>query len=109
MLHLLLDEHVPPAVAVGAKRHCRGIKIVPLRDWNNGEFLGAPDELILSASVAEGLTLVTYDQKTVRPLFKRFIEEGQENRGVIFVDERSIPPECNRIVVPGFVRTLEER
>ena len=39
-----------------------------------------------------GLTLVTYDRRTIPPLLKAWAEEGRKHGGVIFVDEKTISP-----------------
>ena len=63
MLSFLLDEHISPHVPVAAKRFDPRIRIVPLHSWRAGEFWGAKDEAIIPASITDGLTFVTYDQK----------------------------------------------
>jgi hypothetical protein len=92
MLKLLLDEHVALAVAVGLRRRHSSLIVVCLAEWENGEFLGQPDSACLQQAAAQGLTLVTYDRRTIPPLLKAWGEEGQKHGGVIFVDEKTIPP-----------------
>ena len=92
MLELLLDEHVALAVAVGLRRRHPSLIVVCLAEWENGEFLGQPDSTCLQQAAAQGLTLVTYDRRTIPPLLKAWGEEGQKHGGVIFVDEKTIPP-----------------
>lgn len=92
MLKLLLDEHVALAVAVGLRRRQSSLIVVCLAEWENGEFLGQPDSACLQQAAAQGLTLVTYDRRTIPPLLKAWGEEGQKHGGVIFVDEKTIPP-----------------
>jgi hypothetical protein len=72
--------------------------------WDGGEFLGQPDSVCLEQAAAQGLTLVTYDRRTIPPLLKVWVEEGREHGGVIFVDEKSILPADTG----SLVRTLSQ-
>jgi len=92
MLRLLLDEHISPAVAGGLRRRHRDLAVVCMVEWGNGEFLGRPDSACLQQAATQGLTLVTYDRRTIPPLLKTWAEEGRRHGGVIFVDEKTIPP-----------------
>jgi hypothetical protein len=90
MLKLLLDEHISPYVATGLRRHVKGLFVFPLGEWNDGRFLGVSDDVVLKAAFHEGLTLVTYDRRTIPPLLKTWAEEGRNHGGVVFVDNRTI-------------------
>jgi hypothetical protein len=102
MLRLLLDEHISPAVAAGIRRRNPRLIALALTEWENGNFLGAPDDLCLDAAAAQGLTLITYDRRTIPPLLKARAEEGRHHGGVIFVDEKTISPAD----IGGLVRAL---
>jgi hypothetical protein len=91
VLQLLTDEHISPAVAVQAPNHCRGINIQSIHTWENGHFLGAAHEVLLSEAYSRKLTLVTFDLRTIPPLLRLWAEQGIDHGGVILVDERSIP------------------
>jgi hypothetical protein len=99
MLRLLLDEHISPAVASGLRRKHRALSVVCLAGWEDGEFLGLPDSECLRQATEQGLTLVTYDRRTIPPLLKSWAEEGRRHGGVIFVDEKTIPPSDVGILV----------
>ena len=92
MLRLLLDEHISPVVAGGLRRRHRDLAVVCMVEWGNGEFLGRPDSACPQQAATQGLTLVTYDRRTIPPLLKTWAEEGRRHGGVIFVDEKTIPP-----------------
>ena len=92
MLKLLLDEHISPDVAHGLRRRNRATGVRYLADWENGRFLGQDDRACLHEAAAQGLTLVTYDRRTIPPLLKTWGEEGRAHGGVIFVDEKTISP-----------------
>jgi hypothetical protein len=101
---LLLDEYISPAVAKGLPRHGRKVAVYALKEWEGGNFLGQDDEACLREAAAQGLTLVTYDRRTMPPLLKDWAESGLEHRGVVFVDEKTISP-AN---IGGLVRALRE-
>jgi len=72
MLKLLLDEHISPKVAVGLRSRNRLLTVRAMPDWESGEFLGLDDEACLKEAANQGLTLVTYDRRTIPPLLKRW-------------------------------------
>jgi hypothetical protein len=92
MLKLLLDEHISPDVAKGLRRTGRKIAVHAMAEWEDGNFLGQDDAACLRQAVAQGLTLVTYDRRTIPPLLKTWAETGLHHAGVIFVDEKTISP-----------------
>lgn len=92
MVKLLLDEHISPAVADGLRRGHRLLTVICMAAWEGGEFLGQQDSACLQQAALQGLTLVTYDRKTIPPLLKVWAEEGRKHGGVIFVDEKTISP-----------------
>ena len=104
MLRLLLDEHISPDVAVGLLRQSKSVLVLPMTEWERGAFLGQEDELALLAAFTQGLTLVTYDCKTIPPLLKTWAEEERSHGGVIFVDDKTISP-AN---VGGLIRALSK-
>ena len=104
MVKLLLDEHISPAVADGLRRRNRSLVVTCMAEWKNGEFLGQQDFVCLQQAAVQGLTLVTYDRRTIPPLLKIWAEEGRKHGGVIFVDEKTISPADTG----GLVRALGE-
>jgi len=103
MVKLLLDEHISPAVAEGLRRRNRSLAVVCMAAWEKSEFLGQLDSVCLQHAAAQGLTLVTYDRRTIPPLLKAWAEEGREHGGVIFVDEKTFSPSDTG----GLVRVLD--
>ena len=92
MLKLLLDEHISPEVANGLRRRNRAIEVRYMVEWENGHFLGREDFPCLREAAVQGLTLVTYDRRTIPPLLKTWAEEERTHGGVVFVDEKTISP-----------------
>ncbi len=106
-LRLLLDAHVAPAVAKGLARRCAGLQVLPLRDWRGGMFLDVADADLLEAAAQEGLTLVTYDLKTIPPLLRRWAEEGRHHAGVVLVDDATIPQRAVGRLVTALAQLAE--
>ena len=102
MLKLLLDEHISPDVARGLRRTAGGIPVQAMMEWEGGSFLGQDDAACPREAAVQGLTLVTYDRRTIPPLLKEWAETGRSNGGVIFVDEKTISPAD----IGGLVRAL---
>jgi hypothetical protein len=92
MLKLLLDEHISPAVTAGLIRRHLSLTVYTIGDWEEGRFLGQDDSACLEHAAEQGLTLVTYDRRTIPPLLKSWGEEGREHGGLIFIDEKTISP-----------------
>jgi len=92
MLKFLLDEHISPDVANGLRRRNRAIEIRYMVEWEDGYFLGQEDSAYLREAATQGLTLVTYDRRTIPPLLKTWAEEERTHGGVVFVDEKTISP-----------------
>jgi hypothetical protein len=92
MLKLLLDEHVSPAVAKGLSRRHRSLVGYFMAQWEDGRFLGQDDTVCLERAGELGLTLVTYDRRTIPPLLKAWAEAGREHGGIVFIDDKTISP-----------------
>ena len=92
MLKFLLDEHISPDVAHGLRRRHGELEVRYMVEWEKGHFLGQADSPCLLEAAAQGLTLVTYDRRTIPPLLKTWAEEGRTHGGVVFVDEKTISP-----------------
>jgi hypothetical protein len=89
-LRLLSDENVSPAVAEQLATRHRRVQIVSIQAWEEGAFRGAQDADILRAARSAGLTLVTYDLRTIGTLLKDWADAGESHAGVIYVDRRTI-------------------
>jgi hypothetical protein len=83
---------IQSAVAHGLRRRHRALEVRYMVEWENGHFLGQGDSPCLREAAAQGLTLVTYDWRTIPPLLKTWAEEGRTHGGVVFVDEETILP-----------------
>jgi hypothetical protein len=110
-LTLLLDENISHVVATQVQNHRTEIGIQSVYFWRDGFFLGKQDHALLRAAAEENLTLVTFDQNTIPPLFFGFMQRGEDHAGVIFVDERTIS-NSNRdlgTMVRSLIMLWEER
>lgn len=90
-LSFLLDENLSPVVAERISQKRPDIHVQSIHHWREGEYLSVPDLLILEAAHEDGLTLVTYDTQILSELAYRFEEEVPFS-GLIFVDDKTIPP-----------------
>lgn len=108
MLRYLLDEHISPAVAAGVTALRRDIPIVALRDWAGGA-LGADDTALLRATSQEGLTLITYDLRTIPTLLFEWGQAETSHGGVILIDKRTIEPEDMGGLVHALVALWDAR
>ena len=77
-------------IATQVKQHRPDLVIESVPTWQGGAFKGRPDKALLRAARAEGLTLVTYDQKTIPTHLAELYAAGENHAGVIFVDDQTI-------------------
>jgi hypothetical protein len=103
MLRFLLDEHISPVVAEGLKRLDPLLEVHALQRWEGGRLLGRSDAECLEAAAQNGLSLVSYDLRTIPSLLRAWTAEGRTHAGVVLVDQATIPP----WKVGGLVRALE--
>lgn len=103
-LKLLLDEQISPDVADWFRGRHGEQAVFALAGWEQGRFMGQADHLLFDEAAAQGLTLVTYDRRTIPPLLKTWAETGRDHGGVIFVDQKTIPPSD----FGGLIRALQE-
>ena len=69
------------------------IGIESLLLWRWGDLRGKADALVLATAHEAGLTLVTYDQKTIPPLLMELALREAHHSGVVFVDRNTIASE----------------
>lgn len=108
MLKLLLDEHISPEVAKGLRQRHPRVSALSLAEWEQGSFMGLPDEIVLKEAAAQGFTLVTYDLRTIPPLLKIWAEAGRDHGGVIFVDGKTISPSDFGSLIHALGQVLDE-
>jgi len=87
MLSLILDSHVPPAIAKAARKTA-GLSVIPLRDWHGGVYLHESDARLLALAWEARLTSVTYDVNTFPLVVKKRLESGLAHAGMIYVSAR---------------------
>lgn len=91
MLRLLVDADISPKVAREVRRHFAGCAITSLAEWENGSLLDQDDSVVLAAAAPHGLTLLTRDVSTIRPLLDVWAHEERLHAGVLFIDDRTVP------------------
>jgi hypothetical protein len=88
---LLLDEHLPKAVAVTLCRRHAGTDARHIADWQNGGWLGEDDLVLLEGLWEDRRILASYDRATLPGHLAERIAEGKDHAGVIFVDQERFP------------------
>ena len=86
----LLDEQISHIVAEQVCRKRPDIRVESVLRWRDGDLRGKADALVLAAANEEGLTLVSYDQKTIPPLLMELAMNAGQHSGVVFVDRNTI-------------------
>ena len=79
-----------------------------MAEWEQGSYLSLNDSACLEKAAAKALTLVTYDRRTIPPLLKAWAQEDRIHGGVIFVDDKTIPPYDIGGLVRGLFNLFEE-
>lgn len=90
MLSMLLDEMISSDVSEQVAIRRPEISIQSIFHWRAGSLLSEPDYLLLQAASEDGLTLVTYDQRTILPLASAWYAAGRTHEGIVFVSESTI-------------------
>ena len=105
---LLLDGHITKAAAPALQRRCPAVEVVHIADWQGGMFRTAEDADILNACYKENRIFVTYDQRTIPGLLRRWAAEERPHAGVIFGDQDSVPANDAGAVAAALWRLIEE-
>jgi hypothetical protein len=61
-----------------------------MNHWENGQYKGLDDDVVLAKAHEQGLTLVTYDLKTIPPLLVQWDQRRIPHAGVIFGSSHTI-------------------
>ncbi|MEM7794915.1 MAG: DUF5615 family PIN-like protein [Cyanobacteria bacterium P01_C01_bin.118] len=104
-LSLLLDEHISPKVAEQLHQKCPDMTVHVLQTWEQGRYLQIADNLLINLASQYSLTLVTYDLKTIPVLLAELAEQG--HGGVIFVDQKTIPPNNFGLLIKSLIYLWE--
>ena len=106
-MRLLLDVHLPSAVAVQLRRF--GIEAESLPNWMSGAYREALDHQILMAARADLRVFVTYDSHTFPDLLRALAAEGANHTGVVLVNGRTIRQDDVGGLVRALRRLVEEQ
>ncbi len=105
---LLLDVHITKAAVTALRGRCPGLDVVHLANWRDGAFRTAQDTDILTACFEEGRTLVSYDQRTIPGLLRRWAAEERPHAGVVFGDSNTVPASDPGAVARALSALIEE-
>jgi hypothetical protein len=108
MLSLLLDQHLSAEIAEQVRARRPEIPILSIYKWREGAFVGIVDPLILRAAAEEGLTLVTYDRKTIPAVLVEWGTSGISHGGVVFVDNLTIASNDFGRLVRGLIHYWDQ-
>ena len=107
-MKLLLDCHIKSAASAALEHLCPGVDIAHIADWQGGDFRAAADNDILLACSKDGRVFVTYDQRTIPGLLRRWAATEKSHAGVIFGDVDSVPPNNPGAVAAALCSWLNE-
>ena len=107
MLSFLLDEHISPKVAEQLRQKYADMTVYVLQTWEQCRYLQIADNLLLNLTNQYSLTLVTYDLKTIPVLLTELAEQGHDYGGVIFVDQKTIPPNNFGLLIKSLIYLWE--
>lgn len=108
MLSLLLDENLSPEIAVQITVKRPDILVTSVHHWQEGRFKSQRDEAILEAAHEAGLTLVTYDQKTILPVLVQWGQAETDHSGVIFIDDRSFASNDFGAIIRALIKLWDD-
>jgi hypothetical protein len=92
MLKLLLSEEIATEAAADLRRRCRVLFVQAMTEWEGGNLIGQEPCARLKKAASQQLTLVTYNRLTISILLKSWADQERAHGGVIFLDEKAIPP-----------------
>ena len=85
------------------------LAVVSLYDWEDGQYVGGDDSVILVRAYEQGFALVTYDMKTISPLLVRWGEKSIPHAGIVFGDTHTIPTSDFGGIARALVRLWHDR
>ena len=91
-MKLLLDEHLPKAVAVTLRQRYGGHDAQHIADWEKGCWLGEEDPVLLEGLWQDKRILASYDRATLPGHLVERIAEGKDQLvsvTVRFIQSRS--------------------
>ncbi len=83
---LLLDSHVPADVADALRALRPRVDVQHVSSWQEGAYIGAPDDVLLEACWQDSRALVSKDRATLPGWIALRVADGREHAGVLFYD-----------------------
>ena len=81
-----LGGHISPVVARELASKRPEIDVIAVQAWEDGAHIGLPDMDLLQLAATQGLSLVTYDQRTIAPLLNTWGEGGVAAANALAMD-----------------------
>jgi hypothetical protein len=103
---ILLDEHLPKAIAPALRRLSPAVDALHIADWENGNWLGEEDPVLLEGLWQDGRILASYDRATMPGHLTERIADGKDHAGVIFVDQERFPVTAIRAIARALHKVL---
>jgi hypothetical protein len=107
-MRLLLDVHIPAAVAGAVRRRLPGLDILHISNWHSGSLLEAEDRAVLAECAREGRVLVSFDLKTIPALLVEWAEAQRSHAGVFLADDKTVRPEKVGAVAASIAELVTE-
>jgi hypothetical protein len=108
VLRFLLDEHLSPEIVSAVQAVHQEISVVSMNHWENGQYKGLDDDVVLAKAHEQGLNLVTYDLKTIPPLLVQWGHLGIPHAGVIFGSSHTISTSNIGAVARALIHVWQE-
>jgi hypothetical protein len=107
-VRILLDVHIAKRTVEALRRRRPLLEAQHISAWRGGAYLRAGDPEILTACHEDGLVFVTYDQRTIPELLRRWASEERPHSGVIFGDKNTVPPDRPGVVAAAVASLANE-
>ncbi len=90
-MRLLLDEHLPKAVAAALRRFSPQTDAQHIAEWQDGQWLGEDDPVLLEGLWQDRRIFASYDRATLPGHVAQRLAEGKDHAGIIFLDQERFP------------------
>ena len=106
-IRLLLDSHVPVAVARAVRALRPAADVQHVTAWQEGAYINAADDVLLEACWLDGRALVSKDRATLPGWIGLRVADGKEHGGVLFYDLERFKAHQIGALAKGIVAALD--